>query len=95
MQDDEIFEWDGAKAASNAKKHGISFEQARAIWDDPLCLIVKTAYPLEDRWVAIGRVAPSRYLSAVITYRGDDPERIRIISARESTKQEIGAYHAL
>ena len=29
------FEWDPAKSASNKRKHGIDFEQAQAIWEDP------------------------------------------------------------
>lgn len=43
----------------------------------------------EDRWAAIGRVAKDAYLTAIITYR---EERVRIISARPSTKKEVDIY---
>ena len=34
------FEWDDRKAASNLAKHGVSFELAKAVWDDPLHVII-------------------------------------------------------
>lgn len=44
----------------------------------------------EDRWLAIARLGPRVYMTAIIAYR---EERIRLISARFSTKQEIERYH--
>lgn len=89
MRNNYIFEWSAAKNASNIKKHGVSFEQAESIWDDPFYVeVFLTSYP-EDRWAVIGRIAKQIYLTAIVTYR----ERgIRIISARRATKKEIDAY---
>lgn len=89
MKEDYEFEWDEAKNASNKKKHGVSFEEAEAIWDDTTFAELHVMDTPEDRWVAIGRVAKGSYLTAAITYRG---ERVRIISARKSTKKEIDEY---
>lgn len=89
MKDDYEFEWDMAKDAANHKKHGISFEEAEDIWDDPMFAEVHlTSFP-EDRWGVIGHVKKDLFLTAIITYREG---RIRIISARESTKREVDIY---
>lgn len=89
MKESYEFEWDEAKDAVNRRKHGISFEEAEAIWDDPMFVEVHVMDVPEDRWVTIGRVGKNAYLTAAITYRG---ERIRIISARRSSRKEIEAY---
>lgn len=89
MRDDYEFEWDESKNVANRKKHGISFEQAEAIWDDPVFVEFHVMDIPENRWVVIGRVAKDVYIAAVITYRS---ERVRIISARKATKKEIDAY---
>lgn len=89
MKDDYEFEWDEAKSAANRSKHGISFEEAEAIWDDPVFLEVRVTALPEERWVVVGRVGKNAYLTAVITYRDD---RVRIISARKSSKKEVDAY---
>ena len=90
MQEDYVFEWDDAKSASNAKKHGVSFEQACAIWDDPMFLEVHLMTEPEDRWAVIGRVGKNSFLTAIITYRAS---HVRIVSARQSTKKETGVYY--
>jgi uncharacterized DUF497 family protein len=49
------FEWDLHKARINKAKHGVSFELAEHIWDDPLHMIIPdTVYDGEERWLAIG-----------------------------------------
>ena len=83
------FEWDEAKAELNARKHGVSFAEAQAIWSDPMFLEVRLASGPEERFAAIGRVGKSAYLTAIVTYRG---EAVRIISARKSTKKEADLY---
>lgn len=93
MVRNETFEWDQRKNDVNLRKHGVSFSEACRIWDDPLYYRVKVAAEPEDRWLVVGRVSRSRYLSAIITYRGTQEERIRIISARASTKAEMRRYH--
>lgn len=89
MREDYVFEWDDAKAASNAEKHGVTFEQATGIWDDPMFGEVHLTSDPEDRWAVIGRVGKNVCLTAIVTYRG---ENVRIISARKSTKKEMRIY---
>jgi len=54
-----LFEWDVAKAASNRRKHGISFELATTVFQDPLSLtIVDDEHSEhEERWITLGRAA--------------------------------------
>ena len=89
MQDDYEFEWDEAKNRSNAQKHGVSFEDARAIWDDAMLAEIHLTSEPEDRWAAIGKTGKSDHLTAIITYREG---KIRIISARKATKKEVDIY---
>lgn len=77
------------KNATNIRKHHVSFDDARAIWDDPMFMEVHLTSEPEDRWAVIGRVGKSVFLTAIITYRDDI---IRIISVRKSTKKEIDVY---
>lgn len=93
MESELKFEWDPNKNEANLKKHGVSFWEAQRIWSDPLYYRVKVAETPEDRWLAVGRISRTRYLSAIITYRGDQADRIRIISARTSSKAEVRRYH--
>lgn len=82
------FEWDDAKAAANAKKHGITFEEASTVFDDADAL---DAPDLLDpmRSVLIGRSHESRVLFVVNIERGD---RIRIISARRASPAQRKKY---
>lgn len=48
------FEYDPAKSAKNLAKHGVDFEQAQELWDDPDLLSVRTVFPDEERWLSIG-----------------------------------------
>lgn len=89
MRDEYEFEWDPAKSASNAAKHGVSFDEAIAIWDDSRWIKLRARLVPEERWIAIGCVGPNKFLTAAITFR---EERIRIISARRSSKKEIDLY---
>jgi uncharacterized DUF497 family protein len=51
------FEWDGAKNASNKAKHGVDFETAQLVFDDPFCItFVERIAKGEGRWHAIGSV---------------------------------------
>jgi uncharacterized protein len=87
---DEFFEWDDSKAASNLKKHNISFEQARCVFDDrSVSMTDDTASSLdEDRYLAIGRF-DGRLLSVSYTLRAD---RTRILSARQANTREQHDY---
>ncbi len=89
-----LFEWNDAKANANLGKHGISFELARSIFEDPrLVLLPDRVVDGEQRWQAIGS-AEGRILLLVahtVNDNGED-ERIRIISARKATRQETRIY---
>lgn len=89
MREDR-FEWHDAKAASNYRKHGVSFEAARAVFDDENHIedFEDEADGGEERWVRIG-MAEGRLLAVVYTERG---ARIRIISAREASRHEQDRY---
>jgi uncharacterized protein len=81
------FEWDDEKAALNVLKHGIRFEQAEGIFDDPLIATFadRSHSSDEDRQISIGSTFGDEVLVVVHTTCG---ERIRIISARHATKAE-------
>jgi uncharacterized DUF497 family protein len=84
------FEWDEEKNKLNQKLHGIAFEDAQFVFNDPLKVILPDLYHgEEERWIAIGIV--SRVLFVVFTERGEDI--IRIISARLGTKTEERLYN--
>ncbi len=84
------FVWDETKAVSNLRKHGVSFEQASAAFDDPgMTFLQDEAMPYgEVRMIAIGLMGLT-LLTIVFTERG---EAIRIISARRSNKMEERIY---
>ena len=87
MRDDR-FEWDDAKAASNARKHGVTFEAAREAFDDPDGIDELDDDPDEERWTLTAMTkAGLQYV--VYTHRGS---RIRIISAREANQHEQDRY---
>lgn len=90
------FEWDAQKARVNLAKHGVSFEEARAVWDDPDYVVYpEQVVDQEQRWHAIGRVGLVTVLLVVHIYRGDhEDERVRIISARRATPRERRIYES-
>lgn len=85
------FEWNFAKAASNLRKHGVSFEEAASAFGDPSALTFEDpAHSVdEERWLTFGYAADGRLL--VISHV-ERAERTRIISAREATKHERKIY---
>jgi uncharacterized protein len=88
------FEWDPAKAASNLRKHGISFETAALAFTDVHAVTeFEDHYGSEDRWHTTGMVNGELLLLVVHT-GWDDGEReiIRIISARRADKNERRNY---
>ena len=92
------FEWDPHKAAANFRKHGISFEIATHVFDDPFVLAsIERVEESEERWQAIGSVEGSLVVLVVHTLREENEhgipiEIIRIISAREADKKERKRY---
>ncbi|MEO6293718.1 MAG: BrnT family toxin [Burkholderiaceae bacterium] len=90
-----FIEWDSDKAQSNYLKHGIRFEFAARVFDDPLAVAVQDRYENgELRWQTLGRVEGLLLLLVAHTVRDgeDGVEVIRIISARRPTKQEKRRY---
>jgi uncharacterized protein len=87
------FTWDPKKARSNRRDHGVSFEVAARVWQDPLHVIVPDRWEDgEERWHAIGQVGGATLL-VVHAYLDDDGTvAIRIISARRATPHERRAY---
>jgi uncharacterized DUF497 family protein len=85
------FEWDPQKAEMNLKKHGVSFEEAKTVFDD--LLYVDFYDPdhsdNEHRYLIIGRSRQERLLIVSYTERGNT---CRLISARETTQKERRAY---
>lgn len=85
------FEWDANKAAANLAKHGVSFDDARQVFDDHLAqTIPDLAHSLEEnRFRTIGLAPDGRMLVVFYADRGDT---IRIIGARRATKREQNDY---
>lgn len=81
------FEWHAGKARSNAKKHGVDFEEAATVFSDKLSLTIPDPDHSDDeeRWVVLGSSIRGRLLVVVFTERGAS---IRIISARCATRRE-------
>lgn len=85
------FEWDEAKAKSNFKAHGVSFELAKTVFDDAFAvdrIDDREAYG-EERFIIVGMTEGKVLL--VVAY-AERHGRIRIISARRATKREQDFY---
>ena len=91
-----IFVWDEKKNRGNRRKHGVSFETAARIFEDPNVV----SYPDrvvdgEDRWHAIGSAGGIAVVPVVHTSKEQNgEEEIRIIPARKASPRERALYHA-
>jgi len=85
------FEYDVKKSEINSKKHGIDFEEAKKLWDDPNLIEIPAKTIDEPRYLIIGKIG-EKHWSAIITYRG---EKIRIISVRRARKEEVKIYESI
>lgn len=85
------FDWDENKAVSNLSKHGVSFEEAKTVFEDPLYVdFYDPAHSDEEaRYLIVGESSQRRLLIASYTERGN---LIRLISAREVTRTERKVY---
>ncbi|RKU16061.1 hypothetical protein C6500_17965 [Candidatus Poribacteria bacterium] len=82
------FEWDKNKAAANLSKHGVSFDEARTAFDDPLYIDFYDpdhSYD-EHRYIIIGQLMQNNLL--VISYT----ERGNVIRLRQATRKERETY---
>lgn len=85
-------ECDPKKSAANLKKHGVSFQEAETVFYDPLGLTCEDDEAQDEaRFITIGLGGLERVLTVVWTQRA---ESIRLISAREATRNERRAYES-
>ena len=87
------FEWDNNKNEINKKKHGLSFEEAKEVFGDENAILFDDPdHSLdEDRFLIIGSVKSSKICIVSHCYRDND-NIIRLISARQATKNEKRFY---
>ncbi|MDP3589605.1 MAG: BrnT family toxin [Methylobacter sp.] len=85
------FEWDETKAHLNYQKHGVSFLEATEVFSDEhsSCVHDPDHSYNEERYLLFGASSKDNYLVVSFTER---LETIRIISARQMTRQELNAY---
>lgn len=88
-------DWDPAKAAANARKHGVAFPEAATVFDDEQALLLDDPdhSDTEPRFVLLGLSSALRLLVVVHCVREPD-DTIRLISARKATRPEQRQYAA-
>lgn len=88
-----VFEWAPAKAASNLRKHGVSFEEAQSIFYDEFAVQFydEPHSSGEERFLMLGMSSGANLLLVCHCER-DSGDTIRIISARKATKHESSFY---
>ena len=85
------FEWDQSKDRANRRKHGVSFEEAKHIFDGPVLTRVDDREDYgEVREISLGMLSPDAPLLVVHTARG---AKTRLISARKANRQERKIYY--
>jgi len=86
------FQYNAAKAAANARKHGVSFADAEGVFHDPLAVAIEDPDAQDERrYIAIGLGSSGELLVVIYTEREDE---YRLISARRATRKERRAYEA-
>jgi len=85
------FEWDPEKAGANVRKHDATFQEAAAVFGDPLAITFEDPDHSEDenRYITFGLSPQERLLVVSHTERGD---RTRIINARLMDRKERRIY---
>lgn len=88
------FSWDENKNTINKDKHGISFETAKLVFEDPLHISIQDRHENgEERWQTLGVInGVTVLLVAHGVYEDNNIEIIRLISARKATKHERYCY---
>ena len=85
------FDWGHAKNEANLEKHGISFDEAKHIFDGPILTRADDRQDYgENRDISLGALLPDAVLVVVHTERGD---KIRLISARRANRRERKLYY--
>ncbi len=89
------FEWDEEKSISNLQKHGVSFEEAKEVFEDPFH-ISKLDHRFdyfEERWITLGSTKKDKILVVANMFFDENGEEIiRIISARKANQKERKFY---
>ncbi len=87
------FEWDASKAASNTRKHGVTFEEAQSVFYDDFAIQFydDESSELEDRFLLLGHSNKSKIL-LICHCEEESGNLIRIISARKATAKERKLY---
>lgn len=90
------FDWDEAKAFSNIHKHGVSFDLASSIFNDPRILTIADLVhsDREERWFSLGLASSGTLLSVAYLWTESEPSlvKIRLITARKATATETLYY---
>ena len=89
------YEWDENKNKLNQQKHGISFEEAKEVFEDALQIsrLDQRFNDFEERWITVGSTLKYQVLAVANLFFTDDGEEIiRIISARKANKRERESY---
>ena len=87
--------WDDKKSLANRRKHGLGFETAQLVFDDPLVASRQDPHPVEERWQTIGAIGSVVVIVAhtrTETDRATGEETGRIFSARKATPRERKVY---
>ena len=89
------FEWDGAKAAANWRKHRITFPEAATAFNDEAGFLLDdpSHSATEQRFLQFGRTASGRLVVVAYSYQ-EGIDVIRIISARSATGRERSIYES-
>jgi uncharacterized DUF497 family protein len=85
------FDYDPAKSRSNAQKHGMDFEAAKALWQDPKGGEIDLTFPDEPRYARIAKrsEAHREVWTAIFTLREG---KLRLISVRRARAKERTTY---
>ena len=85
------FEWDQSKSVANERKHGVTFEEAKTVFNDPYAITIGDPGRSNDefRYIDIGFSSSGRFLVVWYTERY---ESIRIIGCRKATRFERKEY---
>lgn len=88
------FDWDDKKAETNIRKHGVTFDEAASVFEDPYARVIDDPDHSweEERFIILGMSFQARELVVSHCLRGTNGDVIRIISARRATRKETEQY---
>ena len=86
-----VFEWDQKKSEENEKKHDITFEEAKTVFNDPFAITIDDPDHSDDEYRYIDIGFSSKGIVLIVWYT-ERSENIRIIGCRKATRSERKAY---